>query len=264
MLKTRLWGAAALIVTLAMALPAIAQDDTGSEDDARAQFDAGRAAYEEGRFEDAARAFGRAYLLSPRYQLLYNIGQAELRAGHDDRALAAFEGFLRQAPGADPRHSEVQERVNVMRGMGIQPAAEVTAEQPAEPAPAEDSPPEVKASEPPPSEPPASTRSVGPWITIAAGGAGAVAGAVLMGLGVAKAKEVTDAPAGSRWSEVEDTGNTAKLLWGVGIGAAAVGLAAVGAGAAWAIAGSREDERRTGTALSLRVGMGSVAFEGAF
>jgi tetratricopeptide (TPR) repeat protein len=263
MLKTCLWAAAALILMTAMALPALAQSETDSEEEARAQFDAGRAAYEQGRFEEAATAFRRAYLLSPRYQLLYNIGQAELRGGHDDRALAAFEGFLRQAPGSDPRHSEVQERVNVMRGMGIQPAAEVVAEQSEEAAP-EDSPEEVKAVEPAPAEPPSTDRKVGPWITIGAGAAAAVGGAVMMGLGASKAKEVTDAPKGSRWSELEDTGNTAKLFWGVGIGAAAVGLAAVGAGAAWALATSREDKQGTDSALALRVGMGSIAVEGAF
>jgi tetratricopeptide (TPR) repeat protein len=264
MLKICLGAAAALILMSVIALPAHAQDERASDVEARAQFDAGRTAYDEGHFEDAARAFRRAYLLSSRYQLLYNIGQAELRGGHDDRALEAFEGFLRQAPKADPRHSEVQERVNVLRGMGVTPAGAVTVEQPTEAPSSAASPEAAQAAEPPPAAEPSGERKIGPWIVLGAGAAGVVAGTVLMGVGASKAKDVRDAPVGSRWSELEDTGDRANLLWGVGIGIAALGLAAVGGGVAWAIAGSSDGEESTATKMSLRVGMGSFALEGAF
>ena len=253
--KKYLGAAVALILVTAVALPVWAQSDRVPDAEARAQFDTGRAAYDARRFEDAAQAFRRAYVLSPRYQLLYNIGQAELRAEHNERALGAFEGFLRQAPEADPRRSEVQERVNVLRGMGVTPTVE---EAPARQA----SPNEPAAVEP------WSESKVGPWIMIGAGAAGVITGAVLMGVGMSKAQEVADAPAGSRWVKLEDTADTANLFWGMGIATSAVGLVAVGGGIAWAIAGSNagsnEGERSPRRRVSLRVGIGSVAIGGAF
>jgi hypothetical protein len=91
-----------------------------------------------------------------------------------------------------------------------------------------------------------------------------IAGAVLMGVGVSKAHEVTDAKLGSHWSELKDTGDKANLLWGVGLAATAVGLAAVGGGVAWALMGSSDKEPSSDATLSLRVGVGALALEGAF
>ncbi len=262
MFKTCLLTAVALVLVTAIAPLARAQSDRASDADARTQFDAGRAAYDEGRFEEAASAFRRAYVLSPRYQLLYNIGQAELRAGHDDRALGAFEGFLRQAPEDDPRRSEVQERAKVLRDMGVKPAEAMTADAPSEAATG--SPEAAKVSEPPPPVEEPSRSKVGPWVMIGAGAAGVIAGAVLMGVGVSKAHEVTDAKVGSHWSELKDTGDKANILWGVGLAATAVGLAAVGGGVAWSLVGSRDKEPSAEASLSLRVGLGSLAVEVAF
>jgi tetratricopeptide (TPR) repeat protein len=264
MLKTSLLTVVALILVTAVAPLARAQDDRASDNDARAQFDVGRAAYDEGRFEDAAGAFRRAYVLSPRYQLLYNIGQAELRGGHDDRALGAFEGFLRQAPEDDPRRSEVQERAKVLRDMGVTPAEAVTDEQTGESPTDEASRESTEVSKAPPAAKPSSKKRVGPWVMLGSGAAGIVAGAVLMGLGVSKAHEVTDATVGAHWSQLKDTGDKANMLWGVGLAATAVGLAAVGGGVAWALMGSSDEEPSADTTLSLRVGPASLALEGAF
>lgn len=257
----------ALLVALSLAaLPAAAQTDSGSDEDARALFDRGRAAYEEERFEDAVRAFRRAYVLSPRYQLLYNIGQAELRAGHDDRALEAFEGYLRQAPEDAPQYSEVQERVRVLRSMGVTPSTTTATAD----APQQDAEPEPEtATEPEPELSASATTTssdVGPapWIVVGAGAALMVAGGVLMGVGYSEADRVTNAPVGSRWTELEGSADSANTLWGVGIGAAALGLAAVGAGIAWAVAGSSGESEGTGATARVQVGLGSLAVQGEF
>ncbi|MCS6858605.1 MAG: tetratricopeptide repeat protein [Sandaracinaceae bacterium] len=91
---------------------------------ARRLFEEGRRLFQSGDFSASARAFRRAYLLSPRPGLLYNLALAELRAGNDALALEAFEGFLRQAPPDDPHRSEVSERVRVLRSMGVRPASQ--------------------------------------------------------------------------------------------------------------------------------------------
>jgi hypothetical protein len=129
---------ASLLVLLVLFLPAAglattsaahAQTDASSDAEARRLYGEARSAFEAGEFDAAVRSFRRAYLLSPRYALLYNIGQAELRAGHDALALEAFEAFLRQAPADDEHRGEVEERARMLRSMGVQAATEAEAEQ---------------------------------------------------------------------------------------------------------------------------------------
>lgn len=115
-----------------------------SEARARALFTQGRAAYDAGDFDEAVTAFREAYLLSGRPALLYNIGQSELRLDNHALALEAFEGYLRQTDEGDSLRAEVEERVRVLRGMGIRPEAPHEPEddgdgdsgEPADPAPA--------------------------------------------------------------------------------------------------------------------------------
>jgi len=243
--------------------PVFAQEDRAADTDARTLFEEGRAAYDAGRFEDATRSFRRAYLLSPRYQLLYNIGQSELRAGHDARALEAFEAFLRQASSDDPNRSEVEERARVLRSMGVSSAdAETVVETASSPAPAPE-PTETAAPMATTAPTPAADGGPGiaPWILVGTGAAAVVVGGVLMGVGASESSRVTGATDGSRWADLEGAASNVNVLWGAGIGVAAVGLAAVGVGIAWAVAGGSSE---SGTTARLRVGPMGVAVEGAF
>jgi tetratricopeptide (TPR) repeat protein len=248
-------------------LPVSAQEDRAADTDARALFQEGREAYDAGRFEDATRAFRRAYLLSPRYQLLYNIGQSELRAGHDARALEAFEGFLRQASADDPNRSEVAERARVLRSMGVTSAAEEPAADAAtETAETETETETEPASETeiPPLEPVRSDGpGVAPWIVVGVGGAAIVAGVILMGVGAAESSRVTGATDGARWSDLEGAASSANVLWGAGIGVAAVGLAAGVVGIVWGLSGGASDSEGGATAR-LRVGPLGLGVEGEF
>lgn len=77
-------------------------------------FEAGRAAFDQGRYQDALGYFDRAYQLSRRPQLLYNLGQVHDRLRHDEEALTAFQQYLKQVPGAENR-AEVEHRIQAMR-----------------------------------------------------------------------------------------------------------------------------------------------------
>ncbi len=259
---------------------AMAQADSGSDGEARALFERGRTEYDAGRFDEATRAFRRAYLLSPRYPLLYNIGQAELRAGHDQLALEAFEGYLRQAPADDPRRSEVEERVLVLQRMGVRAPTSgtlqsSTSESEAEAQPDASSESEsTTASETAETEPlsPGETHAQAtgsgagpaPWIVVGGGAALVVGGAIMMGLGVSDADRVTGAPMGSTWAELEGAASNANLFWGVGIGLAGVGLAAVAGGLAWALTDGGSSEDSSQASARLRIGPASLALEGTF
>jgi tetratricopeptide (TPR) repeat protein len=84
------------------------------EEEARARFVAGRIAFGEGRYEDALADFTRAYELSGKPELLYNIGHTADRLRHDEEALEAFERFLELMPEHEAR-DEVERRVAVLR-----------------------------------------------------------------------------------------------------------------------------------------------------
>lgn len=82
--------------------------------EARNLFEAGRLAYDDGRFEEALGYFQKAFDLSQRPELLYNVGSAAERLRQDDKALAAYERYLRELPTADNR-GNVEARVDILR-----------------------------------------------------------------------------------------------------------------------------------------------------
>lgn len=87
---------------------------TAADGDARTLFTLGQSAFSEGRVEAALEYFQRAYDLSHRPELLFNIGHAADRLRDDRRALAAFEGFLRDVPDS-PQRASTEVRVEVLR-----------------------------------------------------------------------------------------------------------------------------------------------------
>ena len=76
-------------------------------------FLAGKAAYGDARYEDALRHFKRAYELSKRPVLLFNIGQAADKLRRDREALDAFKAYLEQVPGGEGQR-EAESRVRVL------------------------------------------------------------------------------------------------------------------------------------------------------
>jgi tetratricopeptide (TPR) repeat protein len=74
---------------------------------ARAYFEAGRALYSLGRYEDALPAFTAGYQLVHRPEFLINLGQTYRRLGRLDEAKAMFTRFLAEAPASDPFRAEV-------------------------------------------------------------------------------------------------------------------------------------------------------------
>jgi tetratricopeptide (TPR) repeat protein len=113
------------------------QKDKETEGDARRLFREGDRLYSEGDYEGAVTAFERAYQLSGKEALKYNMANAYERLGRYDAALAALRDYL---PHAQPeerdavqrRIEKLQQRVDDQRAKA-QPAA---ANAPASAAPA--------------------------------------------------------------------------------------------------------------------------------
>jgi hypothetical protein len=66
---------------------------------AKEEYADGVRAYASGRYDEAAAAFERAYALSPRPLIVFNVGQARRKMGDFDRALVAYRTYL--ATGKD-------------------------------------------------------------------------------------------------------------------------------------------------------------------
>jgi tetratricopeptide (TPR) repeat protein len=99
-----------------------AQRTANSDDAARRLFQAGKAAFDAGDFEQALRYFERSFESSHRPQLKYNIGLAADRLRQDDKALAAFNTYLQQVPDAENR-AEVEARIRALEKAKAERAA---------------------------------------------------------------------------------------------------------------------------------------------
>lgn len=103
----------AMLLALLVAPPALAQ--SSEDQQARALFDAGRTAYDAGRFEQAMRYFREAYELSHRPALLFNIASAADRLLDIEAALEAYRAYLEAVPNAENREL-AQSRITFLEG----------------------------------------------------------------------------------------------------------------------------------------------------
>ncbi|MCP4600897.1 MAG: tetratricopeptide repeat protein [Proteobacteria bacterium] len=90
-----------------------------SDENAMEAFEEGKAKFEVGDFNGAAKAFRKANVLRPNWKILFNIGQSEAAAKHYGLALESFELYLAQ--GGDEialeRQKSVLDEVDRLRRM---------------------------------------------------------------------------------------------------------------------------------------------------
>lgn len=235
---SRLAAGLALALLAIPAAPATAQEAADARDEeARGLFQAGRAAFDDERYEDALDYFERAHALSPRPTLLYNVGLAAERAGHPERARQAWERLLREEPDS-PVRAEVEGRLRAL---------------PSEPGP----------SASPPAEAPVERTGfrVAPplgAVAVTASGAAIVAtGAVILALGGADAREVRGADAGTTWEELRPVRDDARRRWAAGQALLYAGAAITVGGVAWLALGDRGN-------VEIAIGPAGASLRGRF
>lgn len=82
-------------ITLALlALPASADNKA----EAKSHVDSATAAHKEGRFDDARKELEAAYALDPQPQLLYALGQVNVKLGRCAEAITYYEQFIQTKP----------------------------------------------------------------------------------------------------------------------------------------------------------------------
>jgi tetratricopeptide (TPR) repeat protein len=249
---------AALTLFLLAPTIASAQDGADSMDaEAHALYEAGATAFRGGRYDDALQDFQRAYDLSHRPGLLYNIGQCHDRLRHDVEALAAFEQYVQEMPDA-PQRPEIEGRLPALREAAERERAAREAAQTQETPTVTEPPP----AEPTPPPPPAAHHDpdVTPWIVAGAGGVVAIVGAILVGVAYGDIGTVQNAAMGTFYDSVMSADQQAPILSGVGFAAIGVGLAAAAAGIVWGIVGSSPSSE----SVAVRIGPGGVSIAGTF
>jgi len=142
------WFTAVVAAFLMISAPGTAHAQSAVDDDTKARllFDNGAVLYEEGRYEDAIAAWERAYALSPRPLLIFNIANAHERAGHWYEAHEALNRYRAFAPiderpilerrirNLENRIAE-EERRRVVTPASPPPEEPVAEREPASPAP---------------------------------------------------------------------------------------------------------------------------------
>ena len=227
---------------LAASAPAWAQS---SDDElGRRHFESGVAYLQESDYENALKAFEKAYALSKRPAILLNIATVHERKGDSKAAIDALKRYLEAAPEGEEAQSVKNRIANVEKRLEAAPPATAspapastppppTSTPAATPAPAPSSPPPSPAAEArPPNRIPA-------YIALSIGGLSA-AGAVLTG--VLAQSEYSNAEDECKPNCSDDqlsTGRTMALTSTILTGVAVVG---VGIGAALLFTGGSEPE----------------------
>jgi tetratricopeptide (TPR) repeat protein len=103
----------ALVACLFGATSAVAQPRPEGETEverARFHFMAGRAYYDDARYDDAAREFEEAYRLTRHPDVLYNLGLTYERMGRSRDAVVHYRQYLDEAPDG-PERAQIVDRI---------------------------------------------------------------------------------------------------------------------------------------------------------
>jgi tetratricopeptide (TPR) repeat protein len=196
---------------LALAATAFGQGviDMGgmSDQEAKSHFKVGKSLYETGRFSEAAAEFEKAYALSNKVELLYNVYVAHRDASDLPKAIDALRRYLQLAQLDESARVNLQARLRAMeeansRAATAPAAAPAAAPQPGA-EPAAEPQPSAEASQPPPEPAPAAAArsadyevdadsSALPHALIAIGGAAVASGVVAAILAANKISDIED------------------------------------------------------------------------
>jgi tetratricopeptide (TPR) repeat protein len=194
---------------------------------ARGIFEAGRVAYDDGRYDEALSLFRSCYSITNHPALLYNIAMSADRLRHDDEALQAYEQYL---PLADPDQRDgIAARIDALRRSIAEHAER---EQVADPAPPMPAPPPVSEPVYPPVPEILTTPDVDDeapnsdagFALLFGSSALAVGGGVLTAFGVVDWTSVEGAVDGTVWSEREDAYNRSQTMVPIGAVLATAGV----------------------------------------
>jgi tetratricopeptide (TPR) repeat protein len=213
-------------------------------------FEESEAAYNEGRFNEAAAMLRRAYSLHADPLLLFNLARALEGDGDLDGAIESYQRYIEEAPDASDRDA-IEARLRTLRAERDRAAR--------------DRPPTDEPTEPQDPEHLSAGRGISPlpWVVAAGGivvvGLGGIFGAVSQ----SKASEAADEPVQTTAQSIHDQASTFATLANLFI---VVGAVITVGGAVWGVIdllGGDEEEEGAADA-DLRIVPGGVVLSGRF
>ncbi len=238
------------LVVLATA-PAFAQE---KDELARRHFESGAAYFAEAEYEDALKAFKKAYELSHRHQILLNISIVEERLGHLEEAVAALDEYMLKNP-SDPELETIRlRRDNLAERLEKQQKASTE-----EPAAEPEAVPEASSAGP--EEPPvrdpvaegAAPSRVPAYVAFGAGGLAGI-GAVITGLMAQSEYDELESSCGGTCTDDETSGGKSLALTSTIL----TGLAVVGVGVGVVLWSSESSSEAPAPQASLRLHLGGA------
>ncbi len=206
-----------LLVIALIALPLVA--DAGPKEKEQAQKHIAKAteAHQSGKYEVALTELQAAYALDAQPDLLYAMGQVQVKLSKCDDAVASYEKFLATNPPAEPA-AAAKEAINTCKAQAAPPPEQTPTPEPTpaptpEPAPA----PESKAFY---------TDKIGSAL-VGAGVVSMIVGVVIYSNAVST---LDDAEMAATYDEHADLVGNAEMKRNISLVFGAVGLAAVGVG----------------------------------
>ncbi len=253
-------------VTLVATSPDVCAQNSKADREARKLYLEGDKAYAEARYEAALDAFQRAYELSSRPALLYNIGNAFERLGRHREAADTLREYLPHAKRSEK--ATIEKRIeNLEKRAAEEEKAAAKPEPEPDPEPKPAPRPEPAPAEPPP-EPERPAPVLG-YVLVGVGGAAILGGAIAGGLALGAR---SDADAGcnesggkrlctAEASDAIDRDRTLSLIADVSFG---VGLIAAGVGVYLILDSNGKEQPVTGLRASPRAGGGEMTFVTTF
>jgi tetratricopeptide (TPR) repeat protein len=243
-------GRRALVVVAcaaAVAWPGVARADDAADELARRHFDSGAAYLEESDYENALKAFQKAYDLSKRPEILLNIATVQERRGELATAITALKDYLAAAPAsprADTTRLRIQNLEKRLADSDPSPSPPPTAAPASPPAAA---PPPLP---PPPAPPPAQPNYLPAYLAFGAGGLGAVT-AIITGVMANGAYERKKDQCSPTCTDAQLSSAKSLAL----VSTLATGVAVVGAGVGITLLLTASPSASAATAPALRVGL---------
>ncbi|MBW2455589.1 MAG: hypothetical protein JRI68_13805, partial [Deltaproteobacteria bacterium] len=211
--------------------------------------------YDKARYDRALETWVDAYNFDCNaHMLLINIGNPYEKLGETAKAIETFEIYIARV--GDKADEKTVEKVANLKEL---------LQRQQEPDPPPPPPPDPNGDKPQPNGDPNggtidTTGGPGalPWIVVGVGGAAAVVGAVLLGVGSSKVNDAESKCPSHDECDNEDAralGNEGLTLQRAGGGVFAVGLLAIGGGLVWYFLGSKDSASQAFATPSLDVGV---------
>lgn len=206
-----------LLVFALLALPAVALAGPKEKAEAQKHIEKATGAHQAGKYDVALTELQAAYALDAQPDLLYAMGQVQVKLGKCDEAIASYEKFLATNPPAEPS-AAANEAIETCKSQLPPPEPEPAPAPPPEPAPA---PLPVQ-----PEQKPFYTDKLGSAL-VGGGVVSIVVGVVFYSSAVGT---LDDAEAATTYAKHEELVDDAHMKRNLGVVFGAVGLAAVGVG----------------------------------